>query len=67
MIDVRKEQVDLLTQTMAQREHLMMELAKSSVSSGKPVNSGRNAAWLKFAESIPTVVAIVAMGMASHN
>ena len=68
MIDARKEQVDLLTQTMAQREYLMMELAKSSGSSGKPVSSGKNSAWLlKFAESIPTVAAIVAMGMASHN
>ena len=61
MIEVRKEQVDLLTQTMAQRDQMMTELAKNSGGSTK------NPAWLKFAESIPTVVAIVAMGMASHN
>ncbi len=62
MIEARKEQVDLLTQSMKQREEFMMQLAKAS-----PGNSRKNSAWLKFAESIPTVAAILAMGMASHN
>jgi chromosome segregation ATPase len=63
MIEAHKEQVDLLSQSMKQREELMMQLAKSSKG-----NSGKSSAWLiKFAGSIPTVAAIVAMGMASHN
>ena len=65
LIDARKEQVDLLAQSLAQREELMKELAKRRENTGG--NSARSYAWLKFAESIPTVAAIVAMGMASHN